>query len=286
MRAFLLPFPAVPAWNLPARQYSGLVAQLFRKVPTSVPVSTRWNVGPGAMTASDPKRTLESALGQRIKSAVEARWKPPRFYFHLREGGHVAAVHAHTPSKFFLRLDIDDFFGRVSRSRVTRCLKSWFPYADAREMASESVVKRPGLEGFALPYGFVQSPVLASLALEKSKLGTLLHKLNNRGDLRVSVYVDDIIISGDEEAVLGGVYEKLIDVASKARFPVGVGKREGPAEEITAFNIRISHASLKITDERMAELRLNYHSTTSVYSKTGILGYVNSVNPLQGDTLG
>lgn len=225
------------------------------------------------------------ATGQRIKSAVEERWKPPRFYFHLREGGHVAAVHSHMPSKFFLRADIDNFFGRVNRSRITRCLKSWFSYADAREMASESVVKRPGLEGFVLPYGFVQSPILASLALEKSKLGSLLRKLNRRCDLRVSVYVDDIIISGDDAVVLGGVSEKLIDVASEARFPVGVEKREGPGEEVTAFNIRVSHAALKITDERMAELRCKYQSTTSAYSKAGILGYVNSVNPRQGDAL-
>lgn len=223
--------------------------------------------------------------GRRIKSAVETRWKPPRFYFHLREGGHVAAVHSHTPNKFFLRADIDDFFGRVSRSRITRCLKSWFSYLDAREMASESVVKRPSLEGFVLPYGFVQSPVLASLALDKSKLGTFLRKLHDRIDLGVSVYVDDIVISGDNEGILGEVSEQLADVANKALFPFGVGKREGPAEDVTVFNIRVSHAALRITDERMSTLRLNYRSATSEYSKAGILDYVNSVNPRQSDTL-
>jgi hypothetical protein len=57
-------------------------------------------------------------------------------------------------------------------------------------MASESVVKRPALDGFVLPYGFVQSPILASLALDKSKLGKLLRKLNGRTDITVSVYVD------------------------------------------------------------------------------------------------
>lgn len=210
---------------------------------------------------------------------------PPRFYFHLREGGHVAAVRCHMPSKFFFRADIDDFFGRVSRSRITRCLKSWFSYVDAREMASESVVKRPGVEGFALPYGFVQSPVLASLALEKSKLGAYLGKLNGRGDLRVSVYVDDIIISGDDKGLLAEVSQQLIDVASKALFPVGIGKREGPAEEVTAFNIRVSHAALDLTDARMAALRLNYQAATSEYSRAGILSYINSVNPLQVATV-
>ncbi|MHB8310056.1 reverse transcriptase domain-containing protein [Metallibacterium sp.] len=223
--------------------------------------------------------------GQRIKSAVEARWKPPCFYFHLRGGGHVAAVHSHMPSKFFFRADIDDFFGRVSKSRITRCLKSWFSYANAREMASESVVKRPGVEGFVLPYGFVQSPVLASLALEKSKLGAYLRKLSGRGDLRVSVYVDDIIISGDDEGLLGAVGQQVVDVASKAFFPLGVGKREGPAEEVTAFNIRVSHAALDITDKRMAALRLSYQTAMSEFAKAGILSYVNSVNPLQSKTL-
>jgi len=189
------------------------------------------------------------------------------------------------PSKFFFRADIDDFFGRVSRSRITRCLKSWFSYADAREMASESVVKRPGLEGFVLPYGFVQSPILASLALEKSALGAYLRKLSSRGDLRVSVYVDDIIISGDNESVLGEVGERLIDLASKALFPVSREKREGPAEEVTAFNIRVSRAALRITDERMAELRLSYQSATSEFSRAGILGYVDSVSPAQADSL-
>lgn len=98
--------------------------------------------------------------GARTKRSVASHWKPPSFYYHLRKGGHVAAVRSHESSRFFFRADLDDFFGRVNRTRVTRCLKSWFSYAEAREMASESVVKRPGDDAFVLPYGFVQSPML------------------------------------------------------------------------------------------------------------------------------
>lgn len=197
----------------------------------------------------------------------------------------MAALRHHQASTFFLRADIDNFFGRVNRSRVTRCLKTWFSYTDAREMASESVVKKPGTETFVLPYGFVQSPALASLALNKSKLGSYLRQLNRRKDLRVSVYVDDLIISANDERVLGTVAEDIVRVADEAFFPLSATKTEGPAREVSAFNIYVSNRSLRISDERLEELCQNYRSTASDHSKAGIRSYVDSVNPAQSSSL-
>jgi hypothetical protein len=234
----------------------------------------RWVFAPTA----EAKKT-----GARIKREVAARWKPPSFYFHLRAGGHIAAVRFHASNKFFYCADLDDFFGRVSRSRVTRCLKPWFCYADAREMASESVVKRPGPHGFVLPYGFVQSPILASLALDKSKLGSYLRKLNGRSDLKVSVYVDDIIISGDDKHAVGEAADQLEQAAEAALLPTNATKKEGPAIGITAFNIEVSHQMLRITEARLVKLRGAYQAATSAYCKAGILSYVESVNTDQGN---
>lgn len=219
--------------------------------------------------------------GTRIKRDVAGKWRPPSFYFHLLAGGHLAAVRTHTDSKFFYRSDLDDFFGRVNRSRVTRCLKHWFPYPEAREMASESVVKRPGLDGYVLPYGFVQSAILASVALDQSKLGSLLRSLHRRPDLRVSVYMDDIIVSGDNELALCSVAEQLNVVATAARFPMSAAKQEGPAKNVTAFNIQLAHKTLEITAERLGEFRDAYLSATSDPCKDGIISYVESVNPDQ-----
>jgi hypothetical protein len=152
-------------------------------------------------------------------------------------------------------------------------------------MASESVVRRPGLEGFVLPYGFVQSPILASLALDQSKLGSYLQKLTGRGDLKVSVYVDDIIVSGHDKQELDVVAEKLVQMAELALFPISASKTQGPSTEITAFNIQLSHQALQITEARLTELRDSYQSATSIYSKAGIINYVDSVNPSQGESL-
>lgn len=229
----------------------------------------RWVFAP----TEDAKKT-----GVLIKRAVASHWKPPNFYYHLRAGGHLAAVQSHVSSKYFYRADLDDFFGRVNRSRVTRCLKRWLPYRDAREMASESVVKRPSLDGFVLPYGFVQSPILASLALDKSKLGAYLRALSQRVGFKVSVYVDDIIVSSEDETALIEAADQLEKVADAAHFPLSPSKKEGPALGVTAFNIELSHHSVHITEERLAALRSDYQTTTSSYVRTGILSYVESVN--------
>ncbi|MBX3724470.1 MAG: hypothetical protein KF823_00955 [Xanthomonadales bacterium] len=221
------------------------------------------------------------AFGKRIKQLVAKHWKAPSFYFHLRAGGHLAAVRRHASSSFFVHADIADFFGQVNRSRVTRCLKTWLSYKDARTMASESVVKRPGFEGFVLPYGFVQSPILASLALDRSKLGPYLRKLDGRSDLSLSLYVDDILISGHDEQELLRIASELEDVAGAAGFPLSAAKKQGPAPQVTTFNLELSRGSLRVTGRRLAQFRDAYRAASSNHSRAGILGYLQTVNPQQ-----
>lgn len=222
--------------------------------------------------------------GKRIKKSVEGHWNPPVFYYHLRQGGHVAALRCHEARAFFLRADLDDFFGRVNRSRVTRCLKGWYPYAEAREMASESVTRRPSSSEFVLPYGFVQSPILASLALDRSKLGACLRKANANPALDVSLYMDDILISSDDEKLLAAVAGELETASVASNFPLSSSKRQGPGPCVSAFNIEIAHGSMLITSARMNE----FHSAFALGSdatKEGIFGYVASVNSTQAASL-
>ena len=65
-------------------------------------------------------------MGAKIKTQVEGVWTAPDYFFHLRAGGHVRALQVHMGQTSFLHLDIQDFFGCVNRSRVTRCLSPLF----------------------------------------------------------------------------------------------------------------------------------------------------------------
>ncbi|WP_457446368.1 reverse transcriptase domain-containing protein [Roseateles sp. P5_E4] len=225
-------------------------------------------------------------VGMKIKLAVRKCWTPPGYYYHLRQGGHVAALKAHLNSTAFLHLDIRDFFSRVNRSRITRCLKSRVGYSVAREYANDSTVRHPTQANrYMLPYGFIQSPLLASLALFDSALGKRLDQLSKIGGVVVSVYVDDIVVSCSDEAVLLSYLQELAALAVKSAFDLNDEKQEGPAPLITAFNVEVWHQGMQIRQQRMLELKNAFDIATGPPSKAGIKSYVTSINDAQAGVL-
>ena len=246
--------------------------------------STKFEIKPGKWVFVP---TLESAKqGAEIKKAVEENWKIPAFYFHLRSGGHVEAIRAHLGHKSFAHVDVENFFGSINRSRVTRHLGEWFSYPVARTMANASTVEHPDkAKVFMVPYGFVQSQAVAGLCLDRSKLGRYLKKLAKNPAVAVSVYVDDIIVSCDEEKLCIFILETLEKAASESKFTLNPDKKEGPAEMITAFNIEIKQDSMQLSDARFQKFIDAVATASSGHQRRGILSYVKSVNGLQLEEL-
>jgi Reverse transcriptase (RNA-dependent DNA polymerase) len=226
------------------------------------------------------------SIGEDIKNAVKKAWKAPSYYFHLRDGGHVKALRLHTKNQYFVRFDIEDFFGSINRSRVTRCLKEHFSFEDARRMANDSTVQHPTVKGrWVVPYGFVQSPIVASMALAKSRLGSELQRLHCTRGVMVSVYVDDIVVSCSDLPQLEKIRDVLTTSAERAALAFNPSKSQGPAIAITAFNINLANASLAVSAPRLNEFAVALAETPSLESREGILGYVKSVNAAQADDL-
>lgn len=223
--------------------------------------------------------------GKIIKSFLEKSWSTPFYYCHLNPGGHVTALKSHLNSNFFIRADISQFFNNINRSRVTRELKKFYPsYSLARESACKSVVPSPVVKNkFILPFGFIQSPIIASICLSNSGLGTFLTGLISKGYI-VSVYMDDIIISDNNTISLNELqktYDKLLEVADLSRFSLNTDKTVSPKNKITAFNIELSNNNLAITEDRY-ERFLKKALIGSDETKEGILGYINSISKKQG----
>lgn len=188
--------------------------------------------------------TVENGIS--IKKTIEDKWQPPQYFYHLASGGHIKALHQHLNNKYFIHLDIKDFFGSINRSRITRCIKGIAPYERAREIAIESTVRHPEFPTpkYILPFGFVQSPIIASLCLSKSALGRHLHRLSKRKEFDVSIYMDDIILSCNFPEDLNEQLVLLEAAAIKSGLPLNKKKQEGPDTGITAFNIHISQGLL------------------------------------------
>ena len=221
--------------------------------------------------------------GNEIKSAIEKKWKPPKNYYHLRKGGHIDAVKSHLHNSIFIHLDIRNFFGSINKTRVTRCIKQLLPYSTAREMANFSTVVHPEDKKSILPFGFVQSPIIASLCLYKSALGAYIRTLHKVEGLTLSIYVDDIILSSNNSAQLDDILSGLKKAASRAGFELNEKKQEGPADIITAFNIEVSNGSLAITNQRLNKFKKSFDETDSEHKRRGIFGYITSVNENQSE---
>jgi len=223
--------------------------------------------------------------GTAIKEAIEGLWKPPANYFHLLGGGHVAAVRSHRNATWLASLDLQRFFDQITRTKIHRALKViGLPHEDAWEMACDSTVdKKPPRRHFSLPFGFVQSPIVASVVLAQSALGGAIRSVLADG-LTVTVYVDDITISGPSEEQVRAAVEQLDAGAKLAGFAFNSDKTQPPAGGATSFNIAFGSGVLEVTEERMVEFEAAIRNGNE-YQVEGILGYVGSVNHGQADRL-
>lgn len=247
--------------------------------------SNRFEVKPNRWVYN-PTNSCRS-IGKGIQWKLRKRWTPPPYYYHLRDGGHVAAIEVHLENNFFATLDIKDFFGSISRTRVTRALKKFFPYIEARSFAKQSTVKVMGNYPFShqLPYGFVQSPILASLCLFDSKLGRELHVLHNKKKALVSIYMDDILISSSNKDELIEIYEKLKIDLVKSKFNLNESKSLPVSDSVTAFNIDFKNNDKRINYDRFVRFQYAYFLSNSKAQKKGIASYVGSVNKSQAKLL-
>lgn len=240
--------------------------------------ASRFELKPDAWVFVPTKASMQ--IGREIKRNIEVRWDAPPNYYHLSAGGHVEALRIHTDNKWFIHLDIKNFFGSINRSRITRCLKNLFGYSRAREITNLSTVIHPNRGSFILPFGFVQSPIIASICLHKSALGNCLNSLQKSG-LTVSVYVDDLIISSDTLKAATEALTVIKHSAERSKFELNPQKEEGPAPQITAFNIDLSANRLAVEPNRIKAFSEAFLASTSTHQQRGIIGYVESVNPNQ-----
>lgn len=146
----------------------------------------------------------------------------------------------------------------------------------ALESAHESTVRRDD-GARVLPYGFVQSPLLASIALAKSALGAVLDDLHMQPGITVSVYMDDIMVSSNDPEALRVSKSRIESAALPSAFALSVAKTAGPAAAIDAFNIDVAHASMSVSADRLDAFKIAYAEGNEL-QKQGIRAYVRSVN--------
>lgn len=206
-----------------------------------------WQNGKPIFAPSDEGREF----GKKIKRKVAKLYKFDHFIFHFKDGTHVKALHLHRPNAFFCRVDIEKFFYSIRRNRVRRALRE-IGIRKAEEFAKWSTVKDPFAgEGYVLPYGFIQSPILATLVLTTSAVGAYIRALP--ATVTASVYMDDICLSGNDKEELWDAYRGLKTSLEDAGFAINAAKCRPPAAAIDIFNCSLTNAATEVLPERIEE---------------------------------
>jgi hypothetical protein len=211
--------------------------------------------------------------GRKIKRKVGELHKFDQFIYHFKDGSHVKALHNHRKNLFFCRVDIKRFFYGFRRNRVKRALKN-IGIRKAEAFAKWSTVKNPYPGGgYVVPYGFIQSPILATLVLASSAVGVYLRTLNSNV-ITISVYMDDICLSSRDEQVLWEAFDGLKAAMSEAGFALNIGKMREPTTLIDIFNCNLKHGATEVLSDRIAEF---YSKDRSNESINGFNTYVDIV---------
>ncbi|WP_252403951.1 reverse transcriptase domain-containing protein, partial [Escherichia coli] len=77
-----------------------------------------------------------------------------------------------------------------------------------------------------------QAPDLSTHCLQNSHAGTVIESFYRSGIVTVSVYMDDIILSSKDLAILNQHFEILCEALRKSRYEINVSKTQKPATKI------------------------------------------------------
>lgn len=186
--------------------------------------------------------------GEVILRFIDRKVTFPKTFFHYISGGHVAAIHRHISHAYFFKCDLEQFFYSISRNRVAAALRQ-FGFHDARDYAKWSCVRNPYQDpSYSLPIGFIQSPALATLTLMKTPVIKTIEEGEKLG-IFTSVYLDDIVCSGNDLETLTSFSNSLLDTINLANF--SAHKIIAPSSEIRVFNCSVKQGYANVSDDRI-----------------------------------
>jgi hypothetical protein len=210
--------------------------------------------------------------GYKIRSLVTERVEFDDIYYHLRSGGHVAALHAHKQNNLFSRIDLKNYFYSISRNRINRELRS-IGIRHHERFSKWSTVKNPYTDpSYALPYGFVQSPLLATLAFQNSAIGRFLREVPP--EVVVSVYLDDIGLSSCDENLLQRTHHATLVALEESKFIINTDKTAAPSDQMVLFNCDLTFENARVRAERVEEF---FSVERSEASAAAFLAYCEAV---------
>lgn len=183
-----------------------------------------------------PSVGLDRLLKQLHRGlALVSRYSPHPGVHGFVRGRDIATNAAnHLDQDVVLRVDLQDFFGTIDRSKLLQTLANF----DFHDAAADAVAGVTLIDG-SLAQGFSTSPFLSNLAFD----GTDAALASLAADEGVSYtrYVDDLTFSGPVATVHDGLLESIATALDGFGWSVNQGKtrfmRRGKAQYVTGLHV-------------------------------------------------
>lgn len=222
--------------------------------------------------------------GQKLIQRIMEKWTPPDHYSHLTQGGYIPWLHAFKRYQYLAKVDISSFFPSLTKNRVARNLhKVLNNYEEAWTAAGMSCVHFG--DARFLPVGFVQSPLIATLCLSNSRVGSAMSTVGDSGRVKVHCYFDDIVLCSNSSYQLNKALSKICGAVTNSGLSLNEQKTKRARHRLTVFNVDCYYQHLSIAEDRMRDFREVVTSLEMDAEVQGILSYVRRINRTQAKEL-
>lgn len=194
--------------------------------------------------------------------------------------------HQENDSKYFLKVDIEDFFGSCSKELIKKQLFKVFPFTKMSPRGRTDLADIATLDN-ALPQGFPLSPYITNMLMVPFDYEFSAYC--KRKKLTYTRYADDIIVSSKEEFPFEAIIQKMKALFVDLEYPFNIkesktrfGTREGRNWNLGLMlnkdnNITVGHVKKKILKTIL--FQLSRDEITSSDHIRGLFSYLKQIEP-------
>jgi len=232
-----------------------------------------------------PSKELKSVQAWILRNVLDKLKPSPHATAFIKGKGLAYNVLPHRNNRYFITIDIENFFPSVSVKRILR-LFNLIGYSDN---AAYILTKLCTCDG-KLPQGGVTSPALSNLVLHR--LDRRLSGLTSRRNIVYTRYADDMIFSSNNRTVLNKSLKLFLNIIASEGFKPNPAKIKvmGPKIHcgITGLTKNSSEPQFGIGKNKKREMRAIMYSFikngyteskfNSFASINGWLSYIKSID--------
>ena len=244
---------------------------------------------------SSKLKTIQYWLINRVFSSMQTHDASAAY---TRNKSILWNANQHRHSKYFLKIDFNNFFPSITWSDLQPLLEKWHEQNTPEWEFSDNAQSLIRLSCFysndRLPIGYPSSPTISNIVMNQTdeKIAQLLSDEEKYGNAVFTRYADDIVISTNKRNICDKIYSdisELIDSVSSPQLTINrkktrMGSRASGSAYVTGLRICEGHITIHKKQKNHIRLLLNLHRKNKLSDKEqlsllGHLSYVRHVAP-------